>query len=62
VKYNFFTLPKAVFLREIIWLHWLHADCDPTILRHDNTSAIQITNNQNKHELTKHIGVDVTFI
>jgi hypothetical protein len=51
---------------EIIWLHWLLVDfgvmcTDPTTLQRDNTSAIQIVNNPVKHELTKHIGVDVFF-
>jgi hypothetical protein len=35
---------------------------DPTILRCDNTSAIQVANNPVKHELTKHIGVGASFI
>ena len=34
----------------------------PTPLLCDNTSAIQIANNIVKHELTKHIGVDASFI
>jgi hypothetical protein len=34
----------------------------PTLLRSDNTSDIQIANNPVKHELTKHIGVDASFI
>jgi hypothetical protein len=34
----------------------------PTILRCDNTSAIQIANNPVKHELTKHIVVVASFI
>jgi hypothetical protein len=51
---------------EIIWLRWLLANlgvsCDtPTPLMCDNTSAIQIANDPVKHELTKHIGVDVFF-
>ena len=57
----------ATTTAEIIWLRWLLADfgvtcADPTILRCDNTSAIQIANNPIKHELTKHIGVDASFI
>ena len=57
----------ATTTAEIIWLRWLLADfgvtcADPTILRCDNTSAIQIANNPVKHELTKHIGVDASFI
>jgi hypothetical protein len=51
---------------EIIWLRWLLADlgvsCDtPTPLFCDNTRAIQIGNAPVKHQLTKHIGVDVFF-
>ena len=57
----------ATTTAEIIWLRWLLADfgvdsAHPTILRCDNTSAIQIANNPVKHELTKHIGVDASFI
>jgi len=52
---------------EIIWLRWLLADFGVTcaeqpILRCYNTSAIQIANNLVKHELTKHIDVDASFI
>jgi hypothetical protein len=51
---------------EIIWIRWLLADlgvsCDsPTLLRCDNTGAIQICHDPVKRELTKHIGVDVSF-
>jgi hypothetical protein len=57
----------ATTIAEIIWLHWLLADfgadsSHSTLLRCDNTSAIQIANNPVKHELTKHIGVDASFI
>jgi hypothetical protein len=57
----------ATTTAEIIWLRWLLADfgvdsAHPTILRCDNTSAIQIADNPVKHELTKHIGVDASFI
>jgi hypothetical protein len=57
----------ATTTAEIIWLRWLLADfgvdsSHPTLLRCDNTSAIQIANNPVKHELTKHIGVDASFI
>jgi hypothetical protein len=56
----------ATTTTEIIWLPWLLADlgvsCDtPTPLLCDNTGAIQIGNDTVKHELTKHIGVDVFF-
>jgi len=57
----------ATTTAEIIWLHWLLADfgvtcVDHTILRCDNTSVIWIANNPIKHELTKHTGVDASFI
>lgn len=57
----------ATTTAEIIWLRWLLVDfgvpCEaPTPLLCDNTSAIQIANNIVKHELTKHIGVDASFI
>jgi hypothetical protein len=57
----------AITAAEIIWLRWLLVDfgvdsSHPTILRCDNTSAIQIANNSIKHELTKHIGVDASSI
>jgi hypothetical protein len=57
----------ATTTAEIIWLKWLLNDlgfsCDAsTPLFCDNTSAIQIANNPIKHELTKHIGVDASFI
>jgi len=56
----------ATTTAEIVWLRWLLADfgvlcTDPTPLRCDSTSAIQIANNPVKHELTKHIGVDASF-
>jgi hypothetical protein len=56
----------ATTTTEIIWLWWLLADlgvsCDtPTPLLCDSTGAIQIANDSVKHELTKHIGVDVFF-
>jgi hypothetical protein len=57
----------ATTTAEIVWLKWLLNDlgvsCDAsTPLFCDNTSAIQIANNPVKHELTKHIGVDASFI
>jgi hypothetical protein len=55
----------ATTTSEIIWLRWLLADlgvsCDTPPLVCDDTSAIQIANDHVKHELTKHIGVDVFF-
>ena len=51
---------------EVVWLRWLLADLGvsltaPTPLFCDNTSAIQITADPVKHELTKHIGTDASF-
>jgi hypothetical protein len=56
----------ATTTAEIIWLHWLLADlsvsCDTsTPLLCDNLSAIHISHDPVKHELTKHIGVDASF-
>jgi hypothetical protein len=56
----------ATTTAEIIWLRWLLADlgvsCDtPTPLLCDNLSAIQISHDPMKHELSKHIGVDASF-
>jgi hypothetical protein len=57
----------ATTAAEIIWLRWLLADfgvsCDtPTPLLYDNMGAIQISHDPVKHKLTKHIGVDASFI
>jgi hypothetical protein len=59
-------IPSATTTAEIIWLRWLLNDlgvsCDtPTPLLCDNMSAIQISHDPVKHELTKHIGVDASF-
>jgi hypothetical protein len=56
----------ATTTAKIIWIRWLLADlgvsCDaPTLLHCDNTRAIQICHDPVKRELTKHIGVDVSF-
>jgi hypothetical protein len=56
----------ATTTAEIIWIRWLLADlaisCDsPTLLHCDNIGAIQICHDPVKCELTKHIGVDVSF-
>jgi hypothetical protein len=56
----------ATTTAEIIWICWLLADlgvsCDsPTLLRRDKIGAIQICHDPVKRELTKHIGVDVSF-
>ena len=57
----------ATTTSEIVWLQWLLADlgvsCDaPTSLLCDSTAAIQIANDPVKHNLTKHIGVDASFM
>jgi len=57
----------ATTIAEIIWLRWLLANLgassdNSTPLLCDNMSAILIANNPIKHELTKHIGVDASFI
>jgi hypothetical protein len=51
-------------IAEVIWLRWLLEDFDVSIsmlisLLSDSTSATSITHDPLKHELTKHIGVDV---
>jgi hypothetical protein len=56
----------ATTTTEIVWLRWLLANlgisCDAaTPLLCDNRGAIQIANDPVKHELTKHIDVDVFF-
>jgi hypothetical protein len=56
----------ATTTAEIIWIRWLLADlgvsCDsPTLLCCDNTETIQICHDPVKHELIKHIGVNVSF-
>ena len=56
----------ATTTAEIIWIRWLLDDlgvsCDsPTPLHYDNTGTIQICHDPVKRELTKHIGVDVSF-
>jgi hypothetical protein len=56
----------ATTTAEIIWIRWLLADlgvsCDSaTLLRYDITGAIKSCHDPVKRELTKHIGVDVSF-
>jgi hypothetical protein len=56
----------ALVTTEVTWLRWLLEDFGvsvsiPTPLLSDNTGAISITRDPVKHELTKHIGVDVHF-
>jgi hypothetical protein len=57
----------ATTTAEIIWLRWLLNDlgvsCDtPTPPLCDNMSAIQISHDPVKHELTKYIGVDASLL
>lgn len=52
---------------EITWLRWLLEDfgvsvTTPTPLLSDSTGAISIARDPVKHELTKHIGVDASFM
>ena len=52
---------------EVTWLRWLLDNFGVsasalTPLLSDSTSAISISNDLVKHELTKHIGVDASFV
>ncbi|CAM8880258.1 unnamed protein product [Rhodiola kirilowii] len=52
---------------EVTWLRWLLEDFGvfvsaPTPLLSDSTGAIIITRDPVKHELTKHIGVDASYV
>jgi hypothetical protein len=56
----------ATTMAEILWLRWLFTDlgvsCDvPMPILCDNTDVIQICHDPVKHELVKHIDVDVSF-
>jgi hypothetical protein len=56
----------ALLTTEVTWLRWLLADfgvyvTSPTPLLSDSTGAISIARDPVKHELTKHIGVDVFY-
>ncbi|WVZ89477.1 hypothetical protein U9M48_035880 [Paspalum notatum var. saurae] len=56
----------ALVTAEVTWLRWLLADFDvsvfiPTLLLVDKIGAISIARDPVKHELTKHIGVDVYY-
>jgi hypothetical protein len=56
----------ALLTAEVTWLRWLLADfgvsvTTPTTLLSDSTSAISIVRDPVKHELTKHIGVNVFY-
>jgi hypothetical protein len=57
----------ATVAAEVTWLRWLLEDfgvpvTTPTPLSTDNTSAISIARDPVKHELTKHIGVDASYL
>ena len=57
----------ALLTAEITWLLWLLADFGvsvsaPTPLLSDSTGAISIARDPVKHELTKHIGVDASYM
>jgi uncharacterized protein YecA (UPF0149 family) len=52
---------------EVTWLRWLFEDFGvpataPTPLSTDNTGVIGIAQDPVKHELTKHIGVDASYM
>ena len=57
----------SMLTAEVIWLRWLLEDfgvsaTTSTPLLSDSTGAISIARDPVKHELTKHIGVDVHFV
>ncbi|CAM8876557.1 unnamed protein product [Rhodiola kirilowii] len=57
----------ALLTAEVTWLRWLLEDfgisvSTPTPLLSDSTGAISIARNPVKHELTKHIGVDASYV
>ena len=57
----------ALLTAEVTWLRWLLEDfgvpvTTPTTLLSDSTCAISIACDPVKHELTKHIGVDASFV
>jgi len=57
----------ATVTAEITWLRWLLEDfgvtvSTPTPLSSDSTGAISIARDPVKHELTKHIGVDASYM
>jgi hypothetical protein len=57
----------ALLTAEVTWLRWLLEDFGvsvtiPTTLLCDSTGAIIIACDPVKHELTKHIGVDTSFV
>uniref|UniRef100_A0ACD5VKK9 Uncharacterized protein n=1 Tax=Avena sativa TaxID=4498 RepID=A0ACD5VKK9_AVESA len=57
----------ALLTAEVTWLRWLLTDfgfsvTTPTTLLSDSTGAISIARDLVKHELTKHIGLDPSFV
>ncbi len=57
----------AALTAEITWLRWLLEDfgvfvSPPTPLLSDSTGAISIARDPVKHELTKHIGIDASYM
>jgi hypothetical protein len=57
----------ATVTAEVTWLRWLLEDFSmttstPTPLSSNSTGAINIAHNPIKHELTKHIGVDASYM
>ena len=57
----------ATVTAEVTWLRWLLEDfgvtvSTPTPLSSDSTGAISIARDPVKHELTKHIGVDASYM
>uniref|UniRef100_A0A453HZ26 Reverse transcriptase Ty1/copia-type domain-containing protein n=3 Tax=Aegilops tauschii subsp. strangulata TaxID=200361 RepID=A0A453HZ26_AEGTS len=57
----------ALLTAEVTWLRWLLEDfgvsvTTPTTLLFDSTGAIDIARDPMKHELTKHIGVDASYV
>jgi hypothetical protein len=57
----------ATVTAEVTWLRWLLEDFGvsataPTPLSSDSTGAISIARDPVKHELTKHIGIDASYM
>ena len=57
----------ATVTAEVTWLRWLLEDFSmttstPTPRSSNSTGAIYIAHNPIKHELTKHIGVDASYM
>ena len=57
----------ALLTAEVTWLRWLLEDFGvsvsaPTLILSDSTGAISIAKDPVKHKLTKHIGVDASYM